>query len=1043
MSYYQNQDFVTFNLQDAIDQDDSDKVTFRLSSEIIKIDLYKLYKYSQLFKDGPTGNQTIKHLSENLDQIAQQYKIKEDSIKIFLKLIQEDKADISCNHYCDLYKLSDIFKVNPLKKLLNNFAIQNSQNIDFIINLIIDQQSLENHELFQLDDISSNMEDVLCNNIDKCLLNQNFGILQSPTIYRIIEKSDKDKINSDILYDFIMKSIKDRFLLLYFLDIKKLSYERLTNFCIFYSSESKRYFDYLKIDINYVKSLIDEKRRLENIVDNLNREKEEAVNKLNREKEEIIKNLNREKEKLNEKCQKLKEEIDQSQLCDDCQILQMLLNRKDQQISKLGFLLLFLLKEKIQSKISINSCEYIFIPTNETVDLQNIINMPKIENIGLKSNIIEVLFLNSTLNSADFLNLLNSMNSVTFQLRRSSPNINDILSILVDLKHNSSLNNTKILIEVLIDEGRIEKYYEEIDLIKIEPTFTLIENNFFNGYLSLTKIIITSSVTCIGDNAFENCSKLVDIIIDDQYNSKITSIGERAFSGCSLMTKFIIPQSVTFIGNSCFLNCSSLTEITIPQSVTYIGSGCFSNCSSLKIIEMQSQINKIEDNVFNGCKSLNSFIIPSSVVSIEKSAFSGCSSLTEITIPQSVTYIGSGCFSNCSSLNSITIQSKVTKLDEFVFDECSSLKDILIPSSVTSIENYAFKGCISLKYLFIPSSITFIGCNAFQGCKSLRLISIPKSISISSVQIDSSVKVAVNENDCDTLCKFGSILLKGEDVEIDKEEATKYLKMAIDKGNEMAKNLLNSVLLKGKSSNNIEFFKEKPSRDDALFMARVFDEVGIHQDYRVNIMKIVIEYDPVLSYEEMHVFSVAYKNIVLPRLNSIRTINGIIESEQSQNRMDHVKKLSQCKETIFSELEKYCFELIDIVDTKLLPVAKDPKSRVFYYKLEADFYKYICESKSESRIVNKCKTLYEDAYEIAKNEIPPNRPVFLELICNYSAFLYEIIGMKQNAIELAQRTFNDALIILDDLSDDSYGEATLFLQHLRDNVSSWTQNHEE
>lgn len=51
--------------------------------------------------------------------------------------------------------------------------------------------------------------------------------------------------------------------------------------------------------------------------------------------------------------------------------------------------------------------------------------------------------------------------------------------------------------------------------------------------------------------------------------------------------------------------------------------------------------------------------------------------------------------------------------------------------------------------------------------------------------------------------------------------------------------------------------------------------------------------------------------------------------------------------------------------------------------------------------------------------------------------------MKQNAIELAQRTFNDALIILDDLSEDSYGEATLFLQHLRDNVSSWTQDHEE
>ena len=52
-----------------------------------------------------------------------------------------------------------------------------------------------------------------------------------------IEKSDKNKINTDILYDFIMKSIKDRFSLLCFLDIKKLSYEKLIDFCNVYSSE--------------------------------------------------------------------------------------------------------------------------------------------------------------------------------------------------------------------------------------------------------------------------------------------------------------------------------------------------------------------------------------------------------------------------------------------------------------------------------------------------------------------------------------------------------------------------------------------------------------------------------------------------------------------------------------------------------------------------------------------------------------------------------------------------------------------------------------
>jgi hypothetical protein len=40
--------------------------------------------------------------------------------------------------------------------------------------------------------------------------------------------------------------------------------------------------------------------------------------------------------------------------------------------------------------------------------------------------------------------------------------------------------------------------------------------------------------------------------------------------------------------------------------------------------------------------------------------------------------------------------------------------------------------------------------------------------------------------------------------------------------------------------------------------------------------------------------------------------------------------------------------------------------------------------------------------EIAKNEIPPSRPTSLGLILNYSVFLYEIIGQKQEAIDLAR-----------------------------------------
>jgi TolB-like protein len=45
----------------------------------------------------------------------------------------------------------------------------------------------------------------------------------------------------------------------------------------------------------------------------------------------------------------------------------------------------------------------------------------------------------------------------------------------------------------------------------------------------------------------------------------VTSIGSYAFNGFSSLTDVIIPGSVTFIGDSAFSGCSSLTSITIPN----------------------------------------------------------------------------------------------------------------------------------------------------------------------------------------------------------------------------------------------------------------------------------------------------------------------------------------------------------------------------------------------------------------------------------------------------------------------------------------------
>ena len=92
----------------------------------------------------------------------------------------------------------------------------------------------------------------------------------------------------------------------------------------------------------------------------------------------------------------------------------------------------------------------------------------------------------------------------------------------------------------------------------------------------------TYQVTRIGAGAFQNCTSLTSITLP----SSVTSIGESAFNGCTStsFTSITLPSSVTSIGKSAFLGCTYLTSITLSSSVTSIGADAFTGCSNLTTV---------------------------------------------------------------------------------------------------------------------------------------------------------------------------------------------------------------------------------------------------------------------------------------------------------------------------------------------------------------------------------------------------------------------------------------------------------------------------
>ena len=245
-----------------------------------------------------------------------------------------------------------------------------------------------------------------------------------------------------------------------------------------------------------------------------------------------------------------------------------------------------------------------------------------------------------------------------------------------------------------------------------------INSEVFLGCTSLESVTLPNGIEKISYGMFKDCTSLEAAPIPNS----VTAIRGSAFEGCTSLTSVTIPDSVAEIDQSAFKGCTGLASVTIPDSITYIKSSTFDNCTGLTSITIPDSVTSIGWSAFEGCTGLTFITIPDSVTSIGWYAFWGCKGLTSITIPNGVSEIEARTFENCTSLTSVTIPDSVTKIDNSAFENCTSLTSVTIPDSVTKINNSAFKNCTSLTSVTIPECVTDIGDNAFNNCNSELVI---------------------------------------------------------------------------------------------------------------------------------------------------------------------------------------------------------------------------------------------------------------------------------------------------------------------------------
>eukprot|EP01123_Difflugia_compressa_P010070 TRINITY_DN356_c0_g2_i3.p1 TRINITY_DN356_c0_g2~~TRINITY_DN356_c0_g2_i3.p1 ORF type:complete len:261 (-),score=70.55 TRINITY_DN356_c0_g2_i3:121-846(-) len=231
-------------------------------------------------------------------------------------------------------------------------------------------------------------------------------------------------------------------------------------------------------------------------------------------------------------------------------------------------------------------------------------------------------------------------------------------------------------------------------------------------------------------------------------------------------------------------------------------------------------------------------------------------------------------------------------------------------------------------------------------------------------------------------------------------------------------------------------------RESNVYVAKLAEQAERY-DEMVEAMKKVAALNTELTVEERNLLSVAYKNVIGARRAAWRIIASIEQKEKSKGNEIHVEKIKEYAKKIHTELTSIVRDVMTTIDDHLLPHATAEESKVFYYKMKGDYYRYKAEfSVEEDRKEAAKQSLegYQQALDGATKSLASTNPIRLGLVLNFSVFYYEILNEQSKACELAKKAFDEAIAKLDDLSEDSYKDSTVIMQLLRDNLTLWTSD---
>jgi len=236
-------------------------------------------------------------------------------------------------------------------------------------------------------------------------------------------------------------------------------------------------------------------------------------------------------------------------------------------------------------------------------------------------------------------------------------------------------------------------YHKIVSSISLPDGITEIPQDFMNGGVQLTSVVLPPSLQKIGINAFYHCENLNSIHLP----SGVVFIGKDAFGECRGLQSLVLPDSIKEIDICAFAKCTGLSSVILPAKVAIIGvhafegtvrdemlqeyDGCLylgsldnpyymlfkMKSTDRETYEIHPDTRIINADAFGWAKNLKKIVLPKRLLSIGRDAFWHCKRLTRISVPDSVQTVGIRAFGN-SGLKKVSFGTKIKILPTDIFD---------------------------------------------------------------------------------------------------------------------------------------------------------------------------------------------------------------------------------------------------------------------------------------------------------------------------------------------------------------------------------------